>query len=64
MMYFNMAGSEVSSEVLKCDCEVTEVIEDDYYEKCTSFFSGILMVLLLWRECDIWHANLKLRMKE
>ena len=46
-MYFNMAGSEV----LKCNCEVTEVIDlnikDDYYEKCTLFSlnNGIQMIL-------------------
>ena len=45
-MYFNMVGSEV----LKYDCEVTEVIDcikDDYYEKCTPFSlnNGILMIL-------------------
>ena len=49
MMYFYMAGT--GSEVLKCDCEVTEVIDksikDDYYEKCTPFSldSSILMIL-------------------
>ena len=40
----------VGSEVLKCDYEVTEVIDlslkDDYYEKCTPFYcNGILMIL-------------------
>ena len=46
-MYFNMAGSEV----LKCDCEVTEMIDqsikDDYYENCTPFSlnNSILMIL-------------------
>ena len=42
-----MAGSKV----LKCDCEVTEVIDqsikDDYFEKCTPFSlnNGLLMIL-------------------
>ena len=46
MMYFNTVGNEV----LKCDCEVTEVIDlniKDDYEKCTLFSlnNGILWIL-------------------
>ena len=45
-MYFNMVGSVV----LRCDYEVTEVLDlslkDDYYEKCIPFYHyGILMIL-------------------
>ena len=50
-MYFYMASIEVLKCELKCDCEVTEVIDlsikDDYYEKYTLFSlnNDILMIL-------------------